>query len=82
MSVLQLFRRTDVLDLTSEEVEEFRPMSELEQFAAATRNIVSGLDTKIEALDAEINMKIGQLSDLRRIRAAQDLALRHMEGDL
>lgn len=81
MKVLQLFR-SDVLDITPAEVEEMQPMTELDQFASATRRIVSGLDDKISLLDEEITRKIAQLGDLRRIRESQSLALRYMEGDI
>lgn len=83
MKFLSLIRNSNEVVLYPEDLnDDVRPMTELEQFASATRNIVAGLDEKITALDDEINRKIHQLSDLRRIRSAQDLALRHMEGEI
>lgn len=83
MTVLSIFRRRDEVVLAPEDLnDDIRPMTELEQFASATRTIVGGLEEKIESLDAEINRKIAQLGDLRRIRDSQALALRYMEGDI
>lgn len=78
--MLRLFRNE--VTITSDEIESFRPVSELDRFAAATETIIAGLDDKIADLDDEINRKIAQLSDLRRIHSAQCLALRHMQGEI
>lgn len=82
MNFLRLIRPNEIIIPPEDLNEDIRPMSELEQFASATRSIVGGLDEKITALDAEINRKIAQLGDLRRIRAGQELALRYMEGEI
>lgn len=83
MNLLRLIRHNpNEVVLTDDDFSSFAPMSELETFAARTREIVGGLDAQIADLDAEINAKIARLGNLRRIRSAQDLALRHMEGEI
>lgn len=80
---LQLFRREEVL-LTEDDIpsHSFSPATELEVFAARTRDIVGGLDEQISNLDRQINEAIARLGDLKRIREGQSLALRYMEGDI
>lgn len=77
MDLIKYFRREDEL-LTPDDLD-IRPMTELEHFQSRTRDIVDGLDTQIAALDQQINDAIARLNDLRKIRTAQELALRFME---
>ena len=61
---------------------EFRPMTELDHFVSKTKLMLDGLDSNIEELDAQITAAIARLNDLKRIRAAQNLALNFMQdGD-
>jgi hypothetical protein len=59
---------------------EYRPMTELDHFVSKTKSMVDGLEEQITDLDAEITRQIARLNDLKLIREAQALALRHMEG--
>lgn len=81
--MFNLLKRTEEPSTEIEiQEDDFRPMSELEHFTSKTRTMLAGLDVRIETLDREINEMIARLGDLRRIRSAQELALRHMEGEL
>jgi hypothetical protein len=82
MNFLRLIRHNPNEVVLTDDDFDFAPMTELETFAARTREIVGGLDSQIADLDAEINAKIARLGDLRRIRASQDLALRYMEDGI
>lgn len=80
---LQIFRREEAL-LTEDDIpsSDFKPATELEVFAARTRDIVEGLDQQISTLERQIEAAIARAGDLKRIRDSQNLALRYMEGDI
>jgi len=60
---------------------DYRPMTELDSFVAETHKMIDGLGHQIDTLDSQITAAIARLNDLKTIREAQVLALRHMTTD-
>ncbi len=76
---MKFFRKETDVELTAQDLR-IEPLTPLLGFIDRTKKMIERLDGDSERLREEIDNRMALLADIERIRAAQQLALEHMEN--